>query len=77
MGATVLDGAVIGRNSILGAQSLVVKGTHIPEGSLALGTPAKVVRKLSAQEIEEIAASATRYIELGSAYRTYFHASGQ
>ena len=43
MQATVLDGAVIGSQSIVGAGALVTKGTQIPEGSLVLGSPAKVV----------------------------------
>src|SRR6202142_352978 len=47
MGAVILDGAVIGRQSLIGAKALVTQGTKIPPGSLVLGVPAKVVRKLS------------------------------
>lgn len=54
MGATILDHAVIGRNSILGAGTVVGNGKVIPEGSLVLGVPGKVVRALSAEEIEGI-----------------------
>jgi carbonic anhydrase/acetyltransferase-like protein (isoleucine patch superfamily) len=50
MHATILDGAIIGARSIVGAQALVTKGTVIPPGSLVLGSPAKVVRPLSAEE---------------------------
>ena len=47
MGAVILDGAVIGRQSLIGAKSLVTQGMKIPPGSLVLGAPAKVVRRLS------------------------------
>ncbi len=61
MGAIVLDCAVVGKHSIVGAGALVTKGTVIPEGSLFLGSPGKVVRQLSEEEIEEIRAYASRY----------------
>lgn len=54
MGAVVLDHAVIGKNSILGAGTVVGNGKVIPEGSLVLGVPGKVIRGLSAEEIEGI-----------------------
>ena len=54
MGATVLDHAVIGKNSILGAGTVVGNGKVIPEGSLVLGVPGKVIRALSDEEIEGI-----------------------
>ncbi len=47
MGAVILDGAVIGRQSLIGAKALVTQGMKIPPGSLVLGAPAKVVRKLT------------------------------
>ena len=50
MGAVVLDGAVVGRQCLIGAKALVTQGTKIPAGSLVLGAPAKVVRKLSPEE---------------------------
>jgi len=71
MGATVLDGAVIGRGSIVGAHALVTKGTHIPPGSLVMGTPAKVVRALRSEEIADIRTWADHYIELGPIHRAY------
>ncbi|MEJ0000801.1 MAG: hypothetical protein WDO13_17510 [Verrucomicrobiota bacterium] len=46
MGATILDGAVIGRGSIVGAHALVTGRTRVPPGSLVMGMPAKVVRAL-------------------------------
>ncbi len=50
MGATILDGAVIGAQSIIGAGALVTQRSQIPPGSMVLGSPAKVVRPLTADE---------------------------
>ena len=54
MGAVILDGAVVGRQSIIGAKALVTQGMKIPPGSLVLGAPAKVVRKLTRPETRPI-----------------------
>ena len=53
MGAVVLDGARIGRDCIIGAGSLVTQGTVIPDGMLAFGSPAKVIRPLTDAEKKE------------------------
>lgn len=50
MGATVLDGAIIGAQSIVGARALVTQRMVIPPGSMVLGAPAKVVRPLTPEE---------------------------
>lgn len=63
MGAIVLNGAVIGKNCIIGAGALVTQGTVIPDGMMALGSPAKVRRSLSEEEIRENEKSALEYIE--------------
>jgi carbonic anhydrase/acetyltransferase-like protein (isoleucine patch superfamily) len=63
MGATILDGAVIGDRSLIGANALVTQETEIPAGSLVLGSPAKVVRALTAGEREQLRVSAERYAE--------------
>ena len=62
MGAIVLDGAVIGERSIIGAGALVTGGTIIPPGSLVLGSPAKVVRTLSAEEQSKVKDWALKYV---------------
>lgn len=62
MGAIVLDGAVIGERSIIGAGALVTGGTEIPPGSLVLGSPAKVVRTLSAEEQQGVKHWAEKYV---------------
>lgn len=72
MGSTILDGAIIGENCIIGANSLVTMNVEIPAGHLALGSPAKPVRKLSAAEIKEIGLSASHYRQLGKTYREHF-----
>ncbi|WP_394357542.1 gamma carbonic anhydrase family protein [Methanobacterium aggregans] len=64
MNATVLNGAVIHKNSIVGAGALVTEGREFPEGSLILGVPAKAVRKLQKEEIDEIKDNAMRYVEM-------------
>ncbi len=69
MGATILDGAVIGKNCIIGAGALVTGGTVIPDGSLALGAPAKVKRELTDAEIEANAKNAEEYLHLSSLYK--------
>jgi len=67
MGAIILDGAVIGKQSIIGAKALVTQGTKIPPGSLVLGAPAKVVRVLTAKERAGVKYWAQKYVE-NSAY---------
>jgi carbonic anhydrase/acetyltransferase-like protein (isoleucine patch superfamily) len=66
MGAVILDGAVIGRQSIIGAKALVTQGTKIPPGSLVLGAPAKVVRKLSKEERAGLKWWAQKYVDNGA-----------
>jgi carbonic anhydrase/acetyltransferase-like protein (isoleucine patch superfamily) len=66
MGAVILDGAVIGRQSIIGAKALVTQGTIIPPGSLVLGAPAKVVRKLTKKERAGLKWWAQKYVDNGA-----------
>jgi carbonic anhydrase/acetyltransferase-like protein (isoleucine patch superfamily) len=61
MGATILDGAVVGAQSLVGANALVTQKMVIPTGSLALGSPAKIVRALTDQERKELRISAEKY----------------
>ena len=62
MGACVLDGAVIGSRSIIGANSLVTGGMIIPEGSLVLGSPARVVKTLDLKDQQNIKSWAEKYV---------------
>ncbi len=63
IGAVVLNGARIGRNCLVGAGSLVTEGKEFPDGSMILGSPAKVVRQLSPEQIEGLRQSARNYVE--------------
>ena len=69
MSATILDGAVIGEESIVGAGSLVTKNKVFPPRSLIMGSPAKVVRELTDAEVKELYASAHRYVEFKNNYQ--------
>ena len=62
MGATIMDGSTIGENCIVGAGSLVTPSTTIQSGSLVIGAPAKVKRKLTDDEIQSIRDSANHYV---------------
>ncbi len=61
MGATVLNGARIGRNCLIGAGALVTEGKEIPDGSLVMGAPGRVVRALDDAAIARLRASAQNY----------------
>lgn len=69
IGAIILDGARIGKNSLVAAGSLVTPGTQIPNGSMVMGSPAKVTRLLTEDEIANIKQSSRKYIELSAMYR--------
>lgn len=64
MGAVILNGAVIGSNCIVGAGALVTGKMNAPDGSMILGSPAKVVKELTPEQIQANAKSAEHYIEL-------------
>ena len=63
MGATILDGAVIGERSIIGANALVTMNMEIPPGSLVFGSPGKIVRTLSAEEQVGVKVWAQKYVK--------------
>lgn len=64
MGSILLNGAVIGKNCLIGAGALVTQHTVIPDNSLVMGFPAKIIRPLTAREIQENQESALEYIRL-------------
>ena len=68
MSATILDGAVIGRESIVGAGALVTGAKTFPPRSLILGSPARAVRTLTDDEVAELYASAKRYVAFAQTY---------
>mgnify|MGYP001767373660 CR=1 FL=1 len=61
--ATILNRAIVGRQCLIGAKSLVPEGAVIPDRSLVIGTPGKVVRQLSDEEVASLARSAESYAE--------------
>ena len=62
IGAVVLNGAKIGKHCLVGAGSLVTEGKEFPDGSMILGSPAKVVRQLTPEQIDGLRRSAQHYI---------------
>ena len=68
MGTTVLNGAVIGRDCIVGAGSLVPQGMVIPDGSMAFGSPAKIRRPLTKEEIAYNRGTAALYCREAAEY---------
>jgi carbonic anhydrase/acetyltransferase-like protein (isoleucine patch superfamily) len=71
MGATVLDGSVIGARSIVGANSLVPQGFRCPPGSLVYGSPARVIRELSAAEQRSLRRWAVKYVAVAEAHAKF------
>lgn len=68
MGAIILDHAVIGHDSIVGARALVTARTIVPPRSLVLGSPARVVRALTDEEVASIRTYADNYLHYGRIY---------
>ena len=63
IGAIVLNGARIGRNCLIGAGALITEGKEIPDNSMVVGSPGKVIRTLSEDQLAGIAAGAAHYVE--------------
>ena len=66
--AVILNGAVIGKNCLIGANALVTEGKVIPDNSLVLGSPGKVARILTADEIAAMHANTAHYVENSARY---------
>ncbi len=69
MGAIILDYAVIGEESIVGAGSLVTKGKKFPPRSLIMGSPARFVRELTEEEVQGIRNNVQSYVDISKEYR--------
>jgi carbonic anhydrase/acetyltransferase-like protein (isoleucine patch superfamily) len=69
MGATILNGAKIGNNCLIGAGALITENKVIPDGSLVMGAPGKVVRELDAAAHQMLTASALHYAENAGRFR--------
>lgn len=66
--AVVLNGAKIGKYCIIGANALIPEGKEIPDGSLVMGSPGKVVRELTEQQKKMLEASAAHYVQNAQRY---------
>lgn len=68
MGAIIMDGAVIGEDSVVGAGALITEGTLVPPKSVILGSPAKVKRPVTDQEVLWIKQSSENYVKYAGLY---------
>jgi carbonic anhydrase/acetyltransferase-like protein (isoleucine patch superfamily) len=68
MSATILDGAVIGEESIVGAGALVTKNKKFPPRSLIMGSPAKLIRELNDDEVASLYKSSQNYVKFKDRY---------
>ncbi len=68
--SVILNRARIGKNCIVGAGSLVTEGKEFPDGSMIMGSPAKVVRALTPEQIARLAFSAAHYLDQARRHRT-------
>ncbi|MDT2817650.1 gamma carbonic anhydrase family protein [Vagococcus lutrae] len=69
MGSTIMNGAKIGQDSIVGANSLVTERKEFPPGSLIMGSPAKVIRALTDEEKQSILVNAHEYVQNGQKFK--------
>jgi carbonic anhydrase/acetyltransferase-like protein (isoleucine patch superfamily) len=69
IGAVILNGAKIGKNCLVGAGALITEGKEFPDGSMILGTPAKVVKSLTPEQIAGINDIAGRYVHNALRYQ--------
>jgi carbonic anhydrase/acetyltransferase-like protein (isoleucine patch superfamily) len=68
--SVILNDAKIGKNCLIGANSLITEGKEIPDGSMVMGSPGKVVRQLTEQEIARINRISTNYAARAKRYKT-------
>ncbi|MFH1873702.1 MAG: gamma carbonic anhydrase family protein [Pseudomonadota bacterium] len=68
MGSIIMNGAEIGEDCIVAAGAVVTEGTKVPDGSLIMGVPGKVKRKLTTEELEYIKLAASHYIDYAECY---------
>jgi carbonic anhydrase/acetyltransferase-like protein (isoleucine patch superfamily) len=70
MGSVIMNGAVIGENCLIGANTLITEGTHIPDNSLVMGSPGKVKRALTPEDVSNVLRSALSYQANAQRYKT-------
>ena len=69
--AVVLNGAKVGRNCLIGAKALVTEGMEIPDNSMAVGVPAKVIREVTPENIERMRLGAQTYVDRAQHYKKH------
>lgn len=74
--SVVLNGAKIGKNCLIGANSLIPENKEIPDGSLVMGSPGKVVRELTAEQQKGLEASAISYVNNFKRFKKDFKPQG-
>ncbi len=67
--AVILNNAKIGKNCVIGANSLITEGKEIPDGSLVLGSPGRVARKITDDDIRDLKLSAEHYVQNFKRYK--------
>ena len=67
--SVILNGAKIGKHCLIGANSLIAEGKEIPDGSMVMGSPGKIVRQLTPEQIRGLALSAQHYVENFKRYK--------
>lgn len=75
MHATILNKAVIGNYCIIGSNALVTEGMHIPDFSLVMGVPAKIVKQLTDEQKEKVKQNAQNYVDLSKEYIKHWNES--
>jgi carbonic anhydrase/acetyltransferase-like protein (isoleucine patch superfamily) len=75
IGAVILNGAVIGRNCLIGAKALIAEGKTIPDNSLVMGMPGKIVGEVRPEQAERMRWGTAKYVENWKRYRAGLRAS--
>lgn len=74
--SVILNHAVVGKGCLIGANALITEGKEIPDGSLVMGSPARIIRSLNEQETAGLERSARRYVDNARRYREQLRAMG-
>jgi carbonic anhydrase/acetyltransferase-like protein (isoleucine patch superfamily) len=70
MNAVILNNAVVGKHCLIGAKALIPEGKVIPDRSLVVGTPGRIIRELTDEEVARIWTSADHYVANAERFRT-------
>jgi carbonic anhydrase/acetyltransferase-like protein (isoleucine patch superfamily) len=68
IGSTVLNGVLIGKNCLIGAHSLITEGKEIPDNSLVMGSPGKIIRQMDAEQSSKMTKKAAGYVSRAKYY---------